>query len=121
MAIAKLHPFGVVTIGVALATVGLWGQQQNRVPAGDRSAVTQADVERWKQELIACAIWQMETSISDGWIPIRKVGGRRLSGVQMGYASSILKKGIMQRFLNMAPATVIWHPGAVTYLKKQRV
>ena len=51
MAIAKLHPFGVVTIGVALATVGLWGQQQNRVPAGDRSAVTQADVERWKQEL----------------------------------------------------------------------
>ena len=63
MAIAKLHPFGVVTVGVALATVGLWGQQSNRVPAGDRSAVSQADVERWKQELTNWGRWGPDDEI----------------------------------------------------------
>ena len=63
MATTKLHPIGMVSIGFVLATVGPWGHQQNRVPAGDRPDVTQADVERWKQELTNWGRWGPDDEI----------------------------------------------------------
>ena len=63
MATRQLHPIGVVTIGVVLFTVGLWGQRQNRVPAAARPAVTQADVERWKRELTNWGRWGSDDEI----------------------------------------------------------
>ena len=63
MTTTKLHVISMGAIGVVLATVGLWGHQQNRVPAGDRPAVTQADVERWKQELTNWGRWGQDDVI----------------------------------------------------------
>ncbi len=63
MTTTKLHVISMGAIGVVLATVGLWGHQQNRVPAGDRPAVTQADVERWKQELTNWGRWGPDDQI----------------------------------------------------------
>ena len=57
MATTKTHPIGIVTVGVVLATVGVWGVQQNRAPVGDRPQVTLADVERWKRDLTNWGRW----------------------------------------------------------------
>ncbi len=54
MATIRLHPMGLVTIGVVLATGGSASFQQE---GSDRPAVTQADVERWKQELTNWGRW----------------------------------------------------------------
>ena len=50
-------------IGVALATVGASGVQPPRPPVGDRPMVTQAEVERWKQELTNWGRWGQDDEI----------------------------------------------------------
>ena len=63
MATTKMHPVGLVAIGVVLATGGSASFPQDRVPIGDRPAVTQADVERWKQELTNWGRWGQDDVI----------------------------------------------------------
>ena len=60
MATIRLHPMGLVTIGVVLATGGSASFQQE---GSDRPAVTQADVERWKQELTNWGRWGQDDEI----------------------------------------------------------
>ncbi len=63
MATTKMHPVGIVTIGVVLATAGSWSVQQDRVPSASGREVTQADVERWKQELTNWGRWGPDDEI----------------------------------------------------------
>ena len=63
MTTTTMHPMGIVTIGVVLATVGAWSFQQDRVPLGDRPDVTRADTERWKQELTNWGRWGPDDEI----------------------------------------------------------
>ena len=63
MATTKMHPVGIVTIGVVLATAGAWSFQQDRVPSARGREVTQADVERWKQELTNWGRWGPDDEI----------------------------------------------------------
>ena len=44
MTTTTMHPMGIVTIGVVLATVGSWSFQPDRVSVGDRPEVTRARV-----------------------------------------------------------------------------
>ena len=63
MATTKIHPVSIVTIGVVLATAGSWSFQQDRVPSASGREVTQADVERWKQELTNWGRWGPDDEI----------------------------------------------------------
>ena len=63
MATRRIHPMGLVTLGVVLATGGSASVQRGGVPSGDRPAVTQADVELWKQELTNWGRWGQDDEI----------------------------------------------------------
>ena len=63
MTTTTMHPMGIVTIGVVLATVGSWSFQPDRVSVGDRPEVTRADTERWKQELTNWGRWGPDDEI----------------------------------------------------------
>ena len=60
MATTRIYPIGLVVMGVVLATGGAASVQRETV---DRPAVTQADVERWKQELTNWGRWGQDDEI----------------------------------------------------------